>query len=90
MQKKDRSRRAGSGQDAGGKPATGRLCQAGLRKMKAGVRHPAYTVNKRTTRLFQRRATEPRRLCRTMSIGFLLSRMPERRGAFARPPSQAA
>jgi hypothetical protein len=30
--KKDRSRQAGSGQVAGGKPATGRLCQAGLRK----------------------------------------------------------
>jgi len=30
--KKDRSRHAGSGQVAGGKPATGRLCQAGLKK----------------------------------------------------------
>ena len=53
IQKKDRRRRAGSGQVAGGKPATGRLCQAGLRNMKTGVRHPAYAVNKRPNRWFQ-------------------------------------
>ena len=35
-EKKDRSRLAGSGQVAGGKPATGRLCQAGLQKNEGG------------------------------------------------------
>jgi hypothetical protein len=54
--KKDRSRHAGSGQVAGGKPATGRLCQAGLKKMKAGVRHPACPANRRASRLFHPRA----------------------------------
>jgi hypothetical protein len=56
LAKKDRSRHAGSGQVAGGKPATGRLCQAGLKKMKAGVRHPAYPTNRRANRLFQPQA----------------------------------